>query len=137
MYTYDIQYVDFPVDQVKEMGQVTAEEAVKIFQSFPFKEQQEKAKTLTEPTFPTISFRSRNDGANLAVWSLEPNVYEVYFENNGKKVTAETNEKRIVIESIESFFAGNRSDLYDRLSKIPGAVTPGHLFNRIKSIFWS
>jgi hypothetical protein len=45
MYTYDVQYVDFQIDQVKEMGQIDADGAVNAFQSFPFKEQQEKAQT--------------------------------------------------------------------------------------------
>src|SRR5215831_17623653 len=79
MYTYDIQYVDFRTDQLKEMGQVDAAGAVQAFRSFPFKEQLEKAKGLSEPTFLTISFRSHHDGAILALWSLEPNIYEIYL----------------------------------------------------------
>ena len=135
MYTYDVQYVDFRTDQVKEMEQVDAAGAVNAFRSFPFNEQQEKARNLPEPTFPTISFRSQADGAVLAVWSLEPDVYEIYLENEGEKVTVATGQESNVIESITSFFAGDRSDLYNRLATSPGAVTKRGFLNRLKSIF--
>jgi hypothetical protein len=135
MYTHDVQYVDFQNNQVKEMGQIDAAGAVNAFRLFPFKEQQEKARTLDEPTFPTISFRSQADGAVLAVWSLESDVYEIYLENKGEKVTVETKEESLVIEAINSFFAGDRSDLYNRLASKPGAVTKRGFLNRLKSIF--
>jgi len=135
MYTYDIQYVDFRTDQLKEMGQVDAAGAVQAFRSFPFKEQLEKAKGLSEPTFLTISFRSHHDGAILALWSLEPNIYEIYMENNAEKVTVDTKGEELVVEAINSFFSGSRSDLYKRLSSSPGAVTKRGLVNRLKSLF--
>ena len=94
MYTYDVQYVDFRTDQVKNMGSVDGPGAVSAFRSFPFIEQLQKAQALSEPTFPTISFRSGSDGAVLAVWSLEPNEYEIYFEQNQEKVTLAVTEKR-------------------------------------------
>ena len=70
MYTYDVQYVDFRFDQVKEMGEIDIQGAVKAFRSFPFKEQQQKARSLSEATFPTIRFRSHPDKWVLAIWSL-------------------------------------------------------------------
>ena len=135
MYTYNVQYVDFRTDQVEEMGQVDAAGAVQAFRSFPFREQQEKARTLSEPTFPTISFQSKADGAVLAVWSLEPDAYEIYLENQGEKVTVETRGVGLVIQAIESFFGGSRADLYNQLANRPGAVTKRGFLNRLKSIF--
>ena len=136
MYTYNLQYVDFRTDQVKEMGPVDAAGAIKAFASFPFKEQLEKAQGLPEPTFPTISFRSHDDGAALAVWSLEPNVYEIYMENKGEKVTLNSKGDDLVIEAIGSFFSGSRSELFNRLSSVPGAVTKRGFLNRLNLFFW-
>jgi hypothetical protein len=134
MYTYDVQYVDFRTDQVKDMGAVDAVGAVSAFRSFPFKEQLEKAKTLSEPTFPTISFRSGSDEAVLAVWSLEPDEYEIYLEQNEQKVTLAVRGEAAPIDAIQSFFNGGRADLYERLAKQPGAVTQRGIWNRLKSL---
>ena len=135
MYTYDVQYVDFRFDQVKEMGEIDAQGAIKAFRSFPFKEQQQKARALSEPKFPTISFRSHTDKWTLAIWSLEPDLYEVYLEGDGKKVTVETREQSFIVNMIERFFSGSRSELYEQLAGRPGAVTAQRLWHRIVSMF--
>ncbi len=135
MYTYNVQYVDFRWDEKKEMGQIDAAGAVNAFRSFPFQEQQKKAETLPEPTYPTISFVSQNDGAILSVWSFEPNSYELYLENTGEKVTVETKDETLIVESINSFFAGSRTELFNRLASSPGAATKRGFLNIIKSFF--
>jgi len=135
MYNYNVQYVDFRWDEKKEMGQIDAAGAINAFRTFPFREQQEKAKTLPEPTYPTISFVSQSDGAILSVWSYEPDSYELYLENAGEKVTVETKGESLIIESINSFFAGSRAELFNRLSNIPGAATKRGFLNTIKSFF--
>ncbi len=135
MFTYNVQYVDFRQDEKKEMGQIDAAGAVNAFRSFPFKEQQKKAETLPEPTFPTISFVSQSDGAILAIWSYEPDKYDLYLENAGEKVTVETKDETFIVESIKSFFAESRVDLFNRLASKPGAVTKRGFLNTIKSLF--
>jgi hypothetical protein len=135
MYTYDVQYVDFRFDQVKEMGEIDAQGAVKAFRSFPFKEQLQKARSLSEPTFPTISFRSQPDKWALAIWSIESDLYDVYLEGDGKKVTVETRDQSFIVNAIERFFSGGRSDLYEQMAGRPGAVTAQRLWHRIVSMF--
>jgi hypothetical protein len=131
MYTYDVQHVDFRFDQVKEMGEIDAQEAVKAFRSFPFKEQHQKARSLSKPTFPTISFRSRADKWTLAIWSIEPDLYNVYLEGDWKNVTVETPDQSFIVNAIERFFSGGRSDLYEQMAGRPGAVTAQRLWRRI------
>lgn len=103
--------------------------------SFPFNEQLEKAKTLSEPTFPTISFRSGADDAVLAVWSLEPDEFEIYLEQNEQKVTLAVRGEAPPIDAIQSFFNGSRAELYKRLAKQAGAVTRRGFWIRLKSLF--
>ncbi|MBK8812726.1 MAG: hypothetical protein IPN69_18615 [Acidobacteria bacterium] len=135
MYNYNIQYVDFRWDEKEEMGQIDAVGAVNAFRTFPFPEQYQKAKTLPEPTAPTLSFVSQGDGAILSVWSHEPNEYELYLENAGEKITVETKGESLIVESINSFFAGSRKDLFNRLASEPSAVTKRGFFNTIRSFF--
>jgi len=135
MYNYNVKYVNFRWDEKKEMGQIDAAGAINAFRTFPFLEQQEKAKTLPEPTAPTLSFVSQGDSAILSVWSYEPNEYELYLENTGEKVTVETKGESLIVESINSFFAGSRKDLFNRLASEPSAVTKRGFLNTIKSFF--
>lgn len=135
MYTYDVQYVDSATDQVKDMGPVDVVSAISAFRSFPFIEQLEKAKSLSAPTFPTISFRSGSDGAVLAVWSFEPDEYEIYLEQNDLKMTLGVRGELAPINAIQSFFSGSRAELYEHLAQQPGAVTERGIWNRIKSLF--
>jgi hypothetical protein len=136
MYTYDVQYADFEGDQKKEMGPVDASGAINAFRSFPFLEQYERAQSLPDGTAPTISFRSQSDEAVLAVWILEPNVYDVYLELSDGMVTVTTSDESFIIQAITSFFSGSRDDLFKKLAKTPGAVTKQGLLKRINSL-WS
>jgi len=135
MYSYDVQYVDFRTDHVKNMGPVDGPSAVTAFRSFPVKEQLQKAQALSEPTFPTIAFRSHSDGAVLAVWSLEPNEYEIYLEQDQQKVTLPVKGEAAPVDAIEAFFRGSRAELYQRLAQQPGAVVQQGVWNRLKALF--
>ena len=134
VYTQNLQYVHFRPDQTEERGPVEADAAVEAFRGFPFEEQQQKARTLPQPTFPTISFRSQPDGAVLAIWSLAPGEYEIYMEAAGEKVTAEESNVERVEQIIRDFFAGQRAQLSAELSEPNGAVVRRGFLSRIKGI---
>ena len=133
-YSYDVQYVDFDTYEVEDKGSIDSKGAIEAFRSFPFKEQQKKARSLPSPTFPTISFRSDHDDAVLATWSLEPDIFEVYMEINNMKVTVETDDQSYVENTIKDFFQGSRQELFDLLSEHPTAVVVVGLLTRIKKL---
>ena len=133
-YTHAVQYVHFRPDQTEEHGRVDADAAVAAFRGFPFTEQRQKAQTLPEPTFPTISFRSQPDGAVLAIWSLAAGEYEIYMEAAGEKVTAEESNVGRVEQIIRDFFAGERAELSARLAASHGAVVQHGFLNRVKGL---
>ena len=136
MYTYDVQYPEFAWDQVKEMGPIDAGGAIAAFRKFPFRELIAKADSLgPEWTAPTISFRSKSDGATLSYCMRAADYPEIYMESEGETVTVGPVDERIMIEAIESFFSGGRSDLYERLASHPAAVTQRGLWKRVKSLF--
>ena len=124
-YTHDVQLVHFRHDQVESRGPVDAEGAVAAFRRFPFEEQLRQAASLPEPTFPTTTFRCEDDGAVLAIWSLELGRYEVYMELAGAKVTAEMDDAARVEAAIRDFLAGSRGELFEHLAGTPGAVVRG------------
>ena len=135
MYTCDVQFVDFRWDQTEPRGTVDANRALEEFRRFPFKEQLRKAATLREPTFPTVSFKSSPDAAALAIWSLKPDHYEVYYEQPGRKVTIESSDLADIERTIQRFFSGERSSLYSDLARYPGAVTVRSILDRLKALF--
>jgi hypothetical protein len=134
-YTHDVQYVDFNWDQVEEKGPITASAAIEAFRRFPFKEQQQKAQQMSEPTMPTISFRSLDDGAVLSVWSTEPDRYEVYFEFNGEKVTIDESDALQIEDTIGRFFSGSRDELISDLSRNQTAVVKRGIKGWLRKLF--
>lgn len=106
-----IQKVDFFIDQVEEKGDVTLDQAIEIFQNFPFAEQLKEAREreLTSCS-PTVSFRSA-DGKVLAVWAQDDKGFSLHY-NNTKQVANfyisndfEKNPRGLVVEEfIELFF---------------------------------
>lgn len=62
-YSHDVQLVTFRWDQTEDRGAVDGDAAIAAFRRLPFEQQQELARTLPEPTFPTVTFRSDGDGA--------------------------------------------------------------------------
>lgn len=134
-YTHSVQFVDFPQDRVEERGPLTVDGAITAFRTFPYEEQQRKARSLQAPTFPTLSIRSAPDNAVLAIWSLEPDEYEVYMEREGQQVTSATTDGAWIEACIRAFFAGERASLFDTLSASSRAVTEIGLLDRIRSLF--
>jgi hypothetical protein len=134
-YSHDVQLVQFRYDQTEDRGSVDVDAALAAFRGFPFREQQEQARSLPEPTFPTVTFRSHPDGAVLSIWSLEAGEYEVYLEQAGHKVTVEESRVERVEQIIRDFFAGQRSELQAQLSDSRGAVVKGGGFlSRVRSL---
>ena len=135
-YSHDVQLVHFAWDQVEERGPVDADAAVAAFRNFPFEAQQLEARSLPEPTFPTVTFRSQGESAVLSIWSLEPRSFEVYLDVNAGKLTVEETSSERIEAIIRDFFSGDQSRLHERLSTMRGAVVqrPG-LLNRLKALF--
>lgn len=105
------------------------------FVCFPSKNSSKGPKRCLSRRFQQFLFRSGGDGAVLAVWSLEPDEYEIYLEQNEQKVTLAVRGEAPPIDAIQSFFTGSRAELYERLAKQPGAVTQRGIWNRLKSLF--
>ena len=110
-YTHDVQLARFRWDQVEERGPIDVEGAIEAFRGFPFRQEQEVARSLPEPTFPTVSFRSHPDGAVLAIWSLEPGEFEVHLEADRVNVTVPERDPGQIEAAIRHFFAGERRPL--------------------------
>jgi len=117
------QYVNYKWDQDKDFGKVTIDEAISAFHKYPYQEQLEKARTIKQPTFPTVSFECGNNKSNFAVWSLSIGVYEVFYRtNSGKKITIETKKAREIETLMRMYFDGDSDDLESRMSEHEAAV---------------
>ncbi len=134
-YTHDVQYVHFNWDQIEDRGPVDASGAVEAFRTFPFKAQQREARNLEAPTFPTVAYRSKEDGAVLSVWSLEPDSYELYMEVDGQKVTVALDDTAPIEDAIHAFFAGQRRDLFGRLARRKGATAKRGVLGWARRVF--
>ena len=86
---------------------------------------------LMPSTAVILWFRAPSDQPVLAIWLLQPGVYEIYMENFWDKVSIE----EFVIETMKDLFSGNHRDLYEEVAKDPSAAgTPG-FWNRLKKMF--
>ena len=133
-YTHDVQLARFRWDQVEERGAIDAEGAIEAFRAFPFRQEQEAARSLPEPTFPTVSFRSHPDGAVLSVWSLEPGEFEVHLEAGKVQVTVSERDPARIEEAIHHFFAGNRQPLLSGIPSDRDAVPRSGILGRLKGL---
>jgi hypothetical protein len=130
------QYVDYKWDQHKEFGNVSVREAVNAFNAYPYKEQLEKAQTLSQPTFPTISFECAEDGSVIAIWSLVPGQFEVFHQTSkSKKITIETDNKKYIEHLIELYFSGERQSLEKEMSEDKTATIVTSFWQKIMSVF--
>lgn len=85
-FTYNIQKVNFYVDQFEEKGQVTLKQAIEVFQSFPFIEQlEEKSNREMTSCWPKITFRTE-DGKLLSIWAEHSDGFYLHY-GNGDKVS--------------------------------------------------
>lgn len=138
MYTYDVQYPEFTWDQVKEMGPIDAAGAVEALRNFPFRELLERADSLgAESTAPTITFRSKPDGAILSFCMRAADYREVYMESEGEKVAVGPVDEQFMVGAVESFFSGSHPALCKQMANHPGAVTQRPFLKRLKSLFLS
>jgi hypothetical protein len=110
-FTYNIQKIDFFIDQVEEKGSVFLEEAIEAFINFPFSEQlKDSEKYEMTMCLPTISFKS-NDGKTLGIWAENGDGFFLHYDN-GSHISdffisndITVNKSGIdVVEFIESFF---------------------------------
>ena len=118
------------------MGPVDVNGAVEAFNTFPFDELFQKTEALgPDATAATLWFRAPADQPALAIWLLQPGVYEIYMENFWDKVTIESKDRQFIVETIKDFFSGNHGNLYEKLAKDPSAAGTLGFWNRLKKIF--
>jgi hypothetical protein len=80
-FTCDIQKVDFFIDQIEVKGQVNLDQAIDIFQTFPFADQfKELREREITSCFPTISFKSA-DKKILSIWAEDEARFSFHYEN--------------------------------------------------------
>ncbi|HEY4784446.1 MAG TPA: hypothetical protein VIH57_00290 [Bacteroidales bacterium] len=112
--TYQIQKVDFFVDQIEDKGQIDLEDAISVFQNFPFEDQLRQAsdRELTS-CLPSITFVS-SLGASLKIFAQDTNGFFLHYDNGIKEadfyLSNDYNrnpEGLNVEEFIEQFFNGN------------------------------
>jgi hypothetical protein len=111
--TYNIQKVDFFVDQIEEKVQVDLDGAIDAFQNFPFEDQLKQAaqRELTS-CLPTISFKN-SDGKTLGIWAQDDKGFFLFYDT-GKQTSEfflsndfnKNPEGLTVEEFIELFFNG-------------------------------
>jgi len=128
-FTYNIQKVDFFVDQIEDKGQIDLDGAIDAFQNFRFADQLKQAdeRELTS-CLPTISFKS-NDGKTLGIWAQDDKGFFLHYDN-GSKVSEfflsndfEKNPEGLVAEEfIEQFFDGT----IEQLLKLEDKLTEGN-----------
>jgi hypothetical protein len=136
MYSYDVQYPEFQWDQYKKMGPIDVGGAVDAFTTFPFSDLFQKTESLgADATAATIWFRAPSDQPALAIWLLQPGIYQIYMENFGDKVTIESKDREFIIDMIKDFFSGNHEKVYEKLARDSSAVGNLGLWNRLKKIF--
>jgi hypothetical protein len=110
-FTCNIQKVDFFIDQIEEKGQVNLDQAIDIFQNFPFDDQlKEASKRELMSSLPTVTFKSE-DGSTLSIWAENDKGFSFHYDN-GKQCSNfylsnnfEENPQGIAAEEfIELFF---------------------------------
>lgn len=98
--------------------------------------QLEKARTLEQPTFPTISFECAGDGSVIAIWSLVPDTYQVFhMTDEGKKITIETDDRKRIEHLVELYFSGERQLLEKEMSEDKTVVIVASLWDKFINFF--
>ena len=83
-FSWNIQKVDFYIDQIEEKGHIDLEGAIKEFQLFPWQNQLEEVeKREMTSIIPTISFVS-DRGEKLGIWMSDSSNFKLYYENKSK-----------------------------------------------------
>lgn len=123
-FTCDIQKVDFFIDQIEDKGQVNLEQAIEIFQNFPFTAQLKEAREreLTS-CLPTVSFKGADRKA-LGIWAEDDKGFSIHYDN-GTQVADfylsndfEKNPEGLAVEEfIELFFKEKIEDELNLIDK--------------------
>lgn len=112
-FTCNIRKVDFFIDEIEELGTVDLDQAILIFQEFPFEAQLQEAKELEALGCPpTVTFLS-SDGKELSIWTVNDEGFSLFYDN-GTQISnfyisnnIEKNPDGLLVEEfIELFFNG-------------------------------
>lgn len=124
-YTCSIQKVDFFIDQFEEIGQVNLEQAIDIFQNFPFLDQFREARERDlSSCLPTILFDSPN-GEIFKIWAEDDSGFFLHYDN-GRQVSDfylsndfERNPEGLAVEEfIDLFFNNTIEDELNLVEKV-------------------
>ncbi|MFA8434274.1 MAG: hypothetical protein ACEPOZ_07135 [Marinifilaceae bacterium] len=116
MMKYRIQKVDFFSDQYEDKGQISSEEAIEVFQSFPFDQQfAEMRNRKMTSCFPKIIFE-RECGAFLTIYAENEDGFYFKYENTDSEsdffisnnYNPNSVEGKETPEDIIDFFVSNR-----------------------------
>jgi|ERR1041385_7002570 hypothetical protein len=107
MNTYDVsfQFVDSPRDQSKPGSTIPADRLIDAFRDFPFADEIKRADTVAGgPTLPTISFKRKSDGEEIAVWTEDALRFDLCLVGGGEKAFV-NNRSKEEVEMMLSRFA--------------------------------
>jgi hypothetical protein len=89
MNSYEVTYqlVHSPIDESKLGGTIAADRLIEAFQGFPFAEEVKKAEMMKDgaATFPTITFRRKSDGEEIAIWTDNATRFDLCFVHGARK----------------------------------------------------
>lgn len=135
-FTCEIQKVDFFIDQTEEKGQVNLDQAIEIFQNFPFDEQLKEAREreLTS-CLPTVSFKSE-DRKTLGIWAEDDKGFFIHYDNGNQfsdffiSNDFEQNPQGLAVEEfIELFFQENIESELCLINKVEETKPKNHAVN--------
>lgn len=119
--TCEVQYVHFAWSDRLEEGPLNLEQAIDRFGSFPFAEQLIEARELSDPTFPTLTFRAAT-GDSLAIWCASPSAYDIMGEVDGGRWSARVDNGNEVERLISAFFRGEWSETITNFAHVESDV---------------
>jgi hypothetical protein len=107
MNSYDVTYqlVDSPIDESKPGGTIAADRLIEAFQGFPFAEEVKKAEAMNDgaATFPTITFRRKSDGEEIAIWTDDASRFDLCFVHGARKKFLNSQSKEDVEAILNRF----------------------------------
>ena len=107
MNSYDVTYqlVDSPIDESKPGATIAADRLIEAFQGFPFAEEVKKAETMKDgaATFPTITFRRKSDGDEIAIWTDNASRFDLRFVHGARKKFLNSQSKEEVEAILHRF----------------------------------
>ncbi len=125
-YTWSFQKLEFFTDHAAEMGGVSFDDAIKVFQEFPWDGQLKKIEDRRMTfTLPNINFKNESGTRELKISKINYEEFEVcYVEGSAEATLLITNNYNlnpqgyIVEEIIERFFQNNLNEIVNLKSTI-------------------